>query len=78
MTTSWAWLVRGDVWQALAANVGGVLLAIMTAATASWLLASAVRGRWLGGLPSDRTLVGLAIAVVMVTLVDWLVRVSVG
>jgi hypothetical protein len=39
---------------------------------------SAVRGRWLGGPPSDRTVIGLAIAVVSVTLADWLWRLLAG
>jgi hypothetical protein len=48
MTTSFAHLVRGDVWNSLRANWVGTGLAVFCALLIPWCLASAVRGRTLG------------------------------
>ncbi len=71
MTTSWAWLVRGDIRRALAANTGGTLLAVLSLASAPWLLVSALRGRWLGGRPNEWAVAGVAALVCLVTLGQW-------
>src|SRR5688572_4854944 len=47
MTTSFAHLVRGDVWNSLRANWVGTGLAVFCALLIPWCLASAVRGRLL-------------------------------
>lgn len=47
MTSSFALLVRGDVWNALRANWVGAGLAVLGAAFVPWALISVVRGRWL-------------------------------
>ena len=74
MTTAWAWLLRGHVGRALAANAGGTLLALLSLAAAPWLLLSALRGRWFGGPPSDWTCAGIAVAVSLVIVVQWVWR----
>ena len=74
MTTSWAWLLRGDVERALAANAGGTLMALLSLAAAPWLLVSAWRGRWLGGRPGEWTCTGIALLVTAVTVGQWLWR----
>ena len=75
MTTAWAWLLRGNVERALAANAGGALLAMLSLAAVPWLLAAAVRGRWLGGAWGDWTLAAVALAVSLVTAGQWLWRI---
>jgi Protein of unknown function (DUF2752) len=45
MSTSFAHLVRGDVWNSLQANFAGTMLAAVLLATIPWCLASACRGR---------------------------------
>jgi hypothetical protein len=47
MTSSFALLVRGDVWHALQANAVGTGLALLGGAFVPWALVSVVRGRWL-------------------------------
>ena len=74
MTTSWAWLLRGEVGRALAANAGGTLLACLSVVGAAWLLVSALRGRWFGGRPGDWTLAGIAGVVSLVTAGQWIWR----
>jgi hypothetical protein len=78
MTTSWAYLVRGKLVQAAAANVGGTLLGVITAVAAIWLLASAVWGRWLGRVPNATLVAWLLAVVAAVTLVDWVIRLAIG
>ena len=61
MTTFRAWLLRGNVGCALAANAGGGCSAgPLSAVAAPWMLISAIRGRWLIGLPGDWTFAGIA------------------
>lgn len=47
MTTSFAMLVRGDVWNSLRANWVGTLLAVFVAASIPWCAWCALRGRYL-------------------------------
>ncbi len=74
MTTSWAWLLRGEIGHALAANAGGTLLAVLGAVAAGWLLLSAVRGQWFGGKPGEWTVAALACTVCLVTAGQWVWR----
>jgi hypothetical protein len=76
MTTSWAWLLRGNVLQALTANTGGTLLAMLSLVAAPWLLISAVRGRWLIGLPSDWSFAAIALVVSAITAGQWIWRLT--
>lgn len=74
MTTAWANLVRGQLRAALAANVGGTMLAALAVVAGPWSLGSAVRGRPIGRLPSDRLLVIAALCLMTATVLDWGVR----
>ena len=74
MTTSWAWLLRGEIGHALAANAGGTLLAGLSLPGAVWLLVSALRGRWLGGRPSEWVIAGIAAVIGLVTAGQWVWR----
>ncbi len=47
MTTSFALLVRGDVWNSMKANWVGTGLAVLCAVLIPWCLVSAFRGRYL-------------------------------
>jgi hypothetical protein len=77
MTTAWAWLMRGHIVRAVEANAGGTLLALLSLVAAPWLLVSAVRGRWLGGWPGDWTFAGTTLAISLVTVAQWLWRISI-
>lgn len=74
MTTSWAHVMHGQLGAAMAANLGGTLLALMALVAVPWTLLSALRGRPVSRLPSDRTVIIAASAVVLVTLLDWAQR----
>lgn len=59
---------------AFRANVGGTLLGLLDVAIVAWLLLSAGRGRWVGWTPNSTAAAWVATAVLIVTLVDWGVR----
>jgi hypothetical protein len=74
MTTSWAWLLRGEIGHALSANAGGALLAVLSLVAAPWMLISAARGRWCGGPPNDWTVAGFIGTVTLVIVGQWVWR----
>lgn len=74
MTTSWAHAVRGQFPSAFRSNTGGTLLALLAVIAGPWGVLSAVRGRWLWVPPSDLAVAALTLAVLLVTLGDWGVR----
>ena len=78
MTTAWAHLMRGQVAGALRANVGGALLGLLALVAEPWLLISAVRGRWFGWVPSSIVLAWVLSGIVVVTLIDWSIRMLAG
>ena len=78
MTTSWAHMVRGQVLAAARANAGGALLALAAAMCGPWLVASGVRGRWLIGRPAEEIVVVAGITIIVVTLIQWTLRLSLG
>ena len=78
MTTSWAHLVRGQLIGALRASVGGTLLGALAVVSVPWLVVSAARGRWLGWAPNGTTVGWVASAILLVTLIDWGIRLAAG
>ena len=74
MTTAWACAVRGQWKAALAANVGGTLLCLMAVVVAPLLLWVAIRGHRPRWLPRGKSIMGFAVAIAMITLTDWLLR----
>ncbi|MCA9086460.1 MAG: DUF2752 domain-containing protein [Planctomycetaceae bacterium] len=74
MTTSFAWLVRGDFANAWHCNSGGPVLAGMMVITASWCLVVSVTGRWwLTDRPFER-LIPLVLIFVGYLTVSWIIR----
>jgi hypothetical protein len=78
MTTSWAHMVRGRVLAAMRANAGGALLAIAAAACGPWLVGSGLSGRWLIGRPVEWVVLATGMTIIIVTLVQWTLRLSLG
>lgn len=74
MTTSWSHMMHGHVLQSFACNSGGALLALATLVGGPWALASGLRGRWLGGTPNEWWFAGISVAIMVVTLTDWGIR----
>ena len=78
MTTAWAHLVRGEVAGAFEANVGGALLGLLALVAEPWLLISVLRGRWLGWVPNSTVVAWVLTGIVVVTLIDWGIRMLAG
>lgn len=76
MTTSWAYLLNGQVLSSLRANAGGTLLGLAALAAAPWSLATALRGRWFWMAPRDEWLLVVGLTIAAVTIVDWVLRVA--
>ena len=76
MTTSWAHFVRGNIIQSLKSNSGGTMLALTSAIAGPWLLASGLLGRWWIWQPNEWVVVAVASLIVLVTMVDWGIRLS--
>jgi hypothetical protein len=75
MTTSWAYLLDGQVFSSLRANAGGTLLGLTALMLAPWSLLTALRGRWFWVAPRDEVLLVVSVTIAAVTVVDWVVRI---
>ena len=78
MTTSFAWFVRGELARSWRANPAGSLLAPTVLVLIPWLLLVSARGRPWPFRTLEQPLVGLAVAVVALTLISWTVRMTLG
>jgi hypothetical protein len=76
MTTSWAYLMRGDVAGSFQANSAGLVLGVLAMLLGPWLLSTALWGRWTAGPPGDWAIIGLTVFTVVVMLVDWIIRLT--
>jgi len=75
MTTSWSYAVRGQWSEAVGANAGGLLLALLAATAAAGALAVAAAGQRWDWLINKSVAIAVGVTVASVTLVDWLTRV---
>lgn len=78
MTTSWACVVRGQLPSALRANAAGALLACLAMCVGPWATASAIWGRWVLVVPSDRLVIGTLAAIWTLTMLVWIGRLITG
>jgi hypothetical protein len=78
MTTSFALLVRGDVWNSLRANSVGTLLAALGMLLIPWGLACAICGRILFVRSVERTVTIGVLVFVGLMLLRWAIVLAVG
>lgn len=71
MTSSFALLVRGDVWNSLQANAVGTLLALFCVLMIPWCVGSALRGRTLLLADPESFFLRLLVAFLVLTLLRW-------
>ncbi len=71
MTSSFALLMHGDLWNSLRANFVGTLLALFCLAVIPWGLLSAVRGRWVFVRSLEFILLRLVLIFVVLLLLRW-------
>ena len=74
LTTSFAYVVRGEFGNAAVANIGGCLMALAAAGAVPWCLASAAAGRTLGIRSPEQVVTALLLAFVAVSFAGWLGR----
>jgi Protein of unknown function (DUF2752) len=74
MTTSFAWMTRGNVVRSWKANPAGCVLALLCVPLFAWLVWSAVASEPIGFQSVGDTLMGFILAAVVLSLVVWLVR----
>ena len=75
MTTSWAWLTRGNVMESLHSNAGGTVLAVLSLVFGVWMLISGIRAKWVIGVPTSFWLAVLLGSTVLITLLSWLSKI---
>lgn len=78
MTTAFARLAHADPAGSWRANPAGSLLAPLSLALVPWLVAASARGRPAPFRTWEGPLVGLAVAVVALTVVSWTIRMTLG
>lgn len=76
MTTSWAQLMRGNLWKSFQANSGGTFLGLLALAATPWLFVSAWQGRWWMVRPNEWTVLITLMVVLVITLFDWSFRLN--
>ena len=76
MTTSFALLARGDVWNSLRANSVGTILALFGLVLLPWNVLCAVRGRTYFIASIEGALLKIVLAFVVLMLVRWAVVVA--
>ena len=78
MTTSFALLIRGDVWNSLRANAAGTLLATLGLLLIPWCLVSVVRGRTVFVRSVERTIAIFVVSFLVVMLLRWAIILVIG
>src|SRR5438128_7346592 len=78
MTTSFALLIRGDVWNSLKANAVGTLLAAFCLALVPWSLVCSLRGRPLFIISMERALTTIIVGFVVLMLLRWGIVLGLG
>ncbi len=76
MTTSWAYVLKGDLTSALRSNVGGVLLCFLATATFPFLLWIGIRGRPFESRLFTQVAVSALLIAIFISIVEWLIRLA--
>jgi hypothetical protein len=71
MTTSWAFLMRGEILASLHANAGGTLLALSAILAAPWSLLTAIRGRHFARMPNGRSISWTFGGIAVLAVLQW-------
>ncbi|HMP79085.1 MAG TPA: DUF2752 domain-containing protein [Pirellulaceae bacterium] len=72
MTTSWSWMMRGNLVRAAEANISGLAMGIAATLAMLWLLISGFRGRWWIGFPHPWLFATITGSVAILALLSWL------
>ncbi|GEM_PF-502145 len=75
MTTSWAWLTRGNLIQSWRANPGGLALGLFVGTMGPWMLVSGLRGRWWPWDCQPIYVLAAGLSVLVIAIVQWVIRI---
>jgi Protein of unknown function (DUF2752) len=78
MTTSFAWLMRGQIKHSWQANPAGCVYALLAVPVLLWLVMSAVANEPVGFQKVSKPLTGLVFAAVALGIASWLIRLIVS
>jgi Protein of unknown function (DUF2752) len=78
MTTSFAWLTRGQIKRSWQANPAGCLYALLAVPVVLWLVMSAVANQPFGFKTVSSPLAGVVFAAVALGIASWLIRLIVS
>jgi hypothetical protein len=76
MTTSWAHTMNGDFSSGIRANVGGVLLCLLSVAVFPCLLWMGIRGRSLPFHGFGQVAIAVLLIAMSISIVEWLIRLA--
>jgi hypothetical protein len=74
MTTAWVHLVHGEILNAIRANCGGALLAVLAVLAVPWLVISALCARWFLWKPNGMVVGCVSTLIIIIMLVQWGLR----
>ncbi len=74
MTTAFAWFTRGCFRSSWQANPAGCMMAALIVPVSLWLLACGWLGKAVGCRSVDRPLMGMLVAIVLISLAFWTIR----
>jgi Protein of unknown function (DUF2752) len=78
MTTSYAWLARGQIDRSWKANPAGCIYALLSVPLIFWMVSSAIANQPVGFQSLAKPLAGLLFAAVFLGLMSWLIRLIVS
>jgi hypothetical protein len=78
MTTSYAWLARGQIDRSWEANPAGCIYALLSVPLIFWMVSSAIANQPVGFQNVMKPLAGLLFAAVFLGLASWLIRLIVS
>jgi hypothetical protein len=78
MTTSWAYTLHGDMVMGLQCNASGVLLCLLASVMVPCSLGLALRGKSSSGFWFSRLLVSLLVAIISISMIEWVIRLALG
>ena len=76
MTTAWAYTMKADFTSAIEANVGGVLLCLLSVAVFPCLLWMAIRGQTINNRWFVQVVVAVLVIAISISIIEWLIRLA--
>ena len=76
MTTSWAYTMKADFTSAIGANVGGVLLCLLSVAVFPCFLWMAIRGQTVNNRWFTQVVATVLVIAMSISIIEWMIRLA--